>query len=78
MASASIKAMIPMTMMGKNFSGSRDSIWAATASASETGKVGERANRHRAVDLNKIKLKTELSVPPPLKAENVLAQRKLP
>lgn len=27
--------MIPTTMIGKNFKGSRDKIWAATASASE-------------------------------------------
>lgn len=34
MANASIKAMIPMTMIGKNFKGRRDKICAATASPS--------------------------------------------
>lgn len=50
MASASIKAMIPMTMIGKNFKGSRDKICAATASASENqrslGVPGGRAREH--------------------------------
>lgn len=44
MASARIKAMTPMTMIGKNFKGRRDKICAATASPSENqrdGGVGE-------------------------------------
>lgn len=41
MAKANIKAIIPTTRMGKNFRGSRDRIWAATASASGKQK-GER------------------------------------
>lgn len=40
MARAKISAMTPMTMTGKNFSGSSDRIWAATASASETERHG--------------------------------------
>lgn len=82
MASASIRAMTPMTMMGKKRSGSRDRICAATASASGNrqggGGGGGRAESRRAADLNKIKLEIELFGPPPLKAENVLAQRKSP
>lgn len=44
MASARIKAMTPMTMIGKNFKGRRDKICAATASPSENQRdrgVGE-------------------------------------
>lgn len=45
MASANINAIIPMTMMGKNFNGSRDRIWAATASASRNQKVGRKEQK---------------------------------
>lgn len=49
MANASIKAMIPMTMIGKNFKGRRDKIWAATASPSANQRdrgVGELGSVH--------------------------------
>lgn len=46
MASANIKAIIPMTMIGKNFNGSSDRICAATASASANQGGDGRAKSH--------------------------------
>lgn len=56
MASASIKAMIPMTMIGKNFKGRRDKICVATASPSENGRDGGVGSRGASV-LSDVKLK---------------------
>lgn len=57
MASASIKAMIPMTMIGKNFKGSRDKICAATASASEPEELGREGGSRGAPTLSDIELR---------------------
>lgn len=76
MASANINAMIPMTMIGKNFNGSSDRICAATAFASENQK--EEEQKVTELDLEWHGTYTlAIHSPSPLCRE-VSAQRKVP
>lgn len=75
MASAKISAMTPMTMTGKNFSGSSDRIWAATASASENRKAAG-GQKVAAQQTPTEELQIRLFAAPSLNSENGPASRK--